>query len=138
MTKFLTTQPICQPAGLLAIRCVLGILLIYHGAEVFDRSIVDKYLSWNVFKKGPGEPLVYIGKIMELAAGIFFLLGLFTRLASLLTIGVMGFIIFFIGKGKIWYEDQHPFLFILLALVFFFIGPGKWSLDKKIFDKREN
>ncbi len=40
---------------------------------------------------------------------------------------------FFVGHGKIWYEDQHPFLFVLLAFVFFFIGGGKWSVDYLLF-----
>jgi uncharacterized membrane protein YphA (DoxX/SURF4 family) len=103
---------------------------------MFDQSIIDKYLSWDVFKTSYGKPLVYAGKTAELAAGILFILGLFTRMASLLTIGVMGYIAFFIGKGIIWYDDQHPFLFILLSLVFIFSGPGSFALDNIIFKKK--
>jgi hypothetical protein len=47
-------------------------------------------------------------------------LGLFTRLAALVLIGTMLFIILFIGQGRIWFEEQHPFLFLLLGLVFYF------------------
>jgi uncharacterized membrane protein YphA (DoxX/SURF4 family) len=42
-----------------------------------------------------------------------------------------------VGDGKIWYEDQHPFLFVLLAAVFFFTGPGKWSIDYLLFNKKQ-
>ncbi len=138
MMKWLTSEPIRQSAGLGLVRVIMGGLLLYHGAELFNPAIVQKYLSWDVFKTPGGKLLVYTGKIMELLAGILFVLGCFTRVACLLTTGVMGFIIFFIGKGRIWYEEQHPFLFILLAMVFFFTGPGSWSLDKIIFDKRRN
>ena len=69
----------------------------------------------------------------ELISGILFVLGLFTRIACLLIIGVMCYITFFLGKGIIWYDDQHPFLFILLALVFFFTGAGRISLDNLLF-----
>jgi uncharacterized membrane protein YphA (DoxX/SURF4 family) len=48
----------------------------------------------------------------------------------------MLYVSFFVGHGKIWYEDQHPFLFVLLALVFFFYGPGKMSVDQLLFGKR--
>ncbi|MCB9055161.1 MAG: DoxX family protein [Chitinophagales bacterium] len=136
MMSLMKAQPFYQSGGLMAIRCILGVLLIYHGTEVFDQSIINKYLSWDVFKISAGKTLVYTGKILELVAGIFFLLGFCTRIASLCTIGVMGFIAFFIGKGKIWYEDQHPFLFILLALVFFFTGPGSLSIDALLFKKK--
>jgi putative oxidoreductase len=41
-----------------------------------------------------------------------------------------------VGAGKFYYEDQHPFIFALLALVFFFTGPVQWSLDKIVFNKK--
>lgn len=137
MQNILSPQPFMQTFGLTLVRCLMGIFLIYHGAELFNESIVNKYLSWDLFKFNGSRILVYTGKLMELTAGILFFLGLFTRIAAILTIGVMGFITFFIGKGIIWYDDQHPFLFILLAIVFFVTGPGPVSIDKKIFDKNK-
>jgi putative oxidoreductase len=136
MNRFFSSAPILQTAGLTLVRCTLGVFLIYHGWEIFDESIIEKYLSWDIFKNSSGKFLVYAGKAGELIAGILFVLGLFTRIASLLTIGVMGYISFFIGNGIIWQNDQHPFLFVLLTLVFFFTGPGNFSLDKLIFNKR--
>ncbi len=38
-----------------------------------------------------------------------------------------------VGDGRIWYEEQHPFLFVLLGIVFFFTGAGKWSFDYLFF-----
>jgi uncharacterized membrane protein YphA (DoxX/SURF4 family) len=77
--------------------------------------------------------MVYIGKATELIGGILLFLGLFTRVACLILIIVMSYITFFVGHGKIWYEDQHPFLLVLFALTFIFTGPGNFSLDKMIF-----
>ena len=82
--------------------------------------------------------VVYIGKGAELLAGILLTIGLFTRLASVVLIGTMLYIAFYIGSGKIWYEDQHPFLFVLLGLVFFFSGSGKWSVAEWIQKKNKN
>jgi putative oxidoreductase len=46
-------------------------------------------------------------------------------------------IIFILGdKGKVLQGDQHPFLFILLALLFLFTGPGAFAIDNRIFKKR--
>ena len=138
MNKFLSSGPLWQTAGLTLIRCTLGTFLIYHGWEVFSVTKINGYLEWDIFKNSIGKLLVISGKASELIAGILFVLGLLTRLASLLTIGIMFYITFFIGHGKIWYEDQYPFLFILLALVFFFTGAGRVSVDNLLFKNNIN
>lgn len=133
MNKFFSPLPLWQNAGLSFIRMVVGFFMIYHGWEIFSTAKMSSYLEWDLFKSSSGKTMVYIGKAGELVAGIFLFLGLFTRLAALLLIGTMGYICFFVGQGKILYEDQYPFLFVLLGLGFFFTGPGSFSLDKLIF-----
>ncbi len=138
MNTFFSSLPYSNSnAAISAVRIITGGLVTYHGLEVFDQDIIDKYLSWDVIKNLPApEALVYTGKIMELFAGLGLLLGLFTRAAALSLTIVMLFICFKIGSGKFYYDDQHPFLFALMGLLFFFTGPGKWSLDKVLFDKK--
>ena len=111
--------------------------MTYHGLEIFDRQKMLPYMEWDIVKSLPApELLVYIGKGIEFVSGICFVLGLFTRIAAVLMAADMLFICFKIGSGKFYYEDQHPFLFALIALVFFFTGPVKWSLDILWFGKR--
>jgi len=45
-------------------------------------------------------------------------------------------IAFGMGQGKVFYEDQHPFLFVLIGLFFFFNGPGKYSVDQYFYGNR--
>ena len=124
--------------GLALIRIITGGLVAYHGLEIFDNKIMTGYLQWEVIKKLPApEFLVYMGKGLELMTGICFILGLFTRIVAVLLVIVMLFICFYVGKGKFYYEDQHPFLLALLAMVFFFTGSGKWSIDQKLFGKKQ-
>lgn len=130
MKKLFSTESILQNSGLTCIRVIVGLFLVYHGWEVFDATKMKEYAVWDVFKESASPSfMVYLGKGSEFVAGVFLTAGLFTRLACLLIIGTMLYITFFVGHGKFWYEDQHPFLFALLAAVFFFIGPGKWSVD---------
>lgn len=136
MNFFLSPSPIFQNTGLALVRICIGVFLFYHGYEIFDHGTMEKYLSWDIFNNNNGRVLVYAGKAAELIAGILFFLGLFTRFASLITIGVMAYIAFAIGKGIIWYDDQHPFLFILLSMVFIFTGPGALAIDNIIFKKK--
>ena len=133
MKEFFSPGPLMQTVGLTLIRITIGAFLIYHGSEVFSAEKIDGYLQWDIFKTSNGRLLVIAGKEVEFVAGIFFVLGFLTRVASLLTVGVMLYITFILGKGLIWYDDQYPFLFILLALVFFFTGAGKISLDNRLF-----
>ncbi len=134
--RFFSAAPLWQNNGLAILRIITGLLMTYHGLEVFDSKTILSYTEWEVIKKLPAPLLmVYVGKGLELLTGICLVLGLFTRAAALFLFIDMIFICFKVGGGKFYYEDQHPFIFAMLALVFFFTGPVQWSLDKKFFDK---
>lgn len=119
--------------GMAVLRIVTGLLMAYHGFEVFSPEKIEMYSGWEIIKKLPfSHALVHAGKIIELATGLLLALGLFTLPVTLVMAGLMFFISFFIGDGRFWYEDQHPFLFAMMALVFAVYGPGAWALDNKI------
>lgn len=132
--KFISPQPLWQNNGLAILRIITGLLMTYHGWEVFDAVQINEYAKWDSIKALP-EPLLmaYLGKGFELATGFLLAVGLFTRMAALFMAITMLFVCFKIGTGKFYYDDQHPFLFALLAIVFFFTGPVKWSIDQLIF-----
>jgi putative oxidoreductase len=120
--------------ALAIVRVITGMLLVYHGFEVFNPKLMAEYAKWDMFMNLPfGLIMVYIGKGSELIVGLLLILGLWTRLASIILILTMIYITFFIGNGKFWYEDQHPFLFILLGFIYLFNGAGIWGFDKKEF-----
>ncbi|MFN8345902.1 MAG: DoxX family protein [Spirosomataceae bacterium] len=130
------TTPFYNP-GTAIIRIITGLLMTYHGFEVFDSKLMNDYAQWDMFKDLPfGLILVYLGKGAELVAGVLLTLGWYTQWASAFMALTMLSITFFVGHGKFWYEDQHPFLFVLLAMLFYFNGAGSWSLDAKLKDKK--
>jgi len=99
-------------SGLTVIRIIIGCFLMYHGWEVFDKAKMDEYSAWDVFKKSSSPAfMAYLGKTAELVAGFLLAIGLFTRIAAVIIIGTFIYIPFFVGNGKILYEDQYPFLF---------------------------
>jgi len=136
MNSFFSSTPIALTQGIGLVRIIVGALIVYHGQEVFNPELMNGYMTWDTFDKSNARLLVYLGKSSELIAGIFLLLGLFTRIGALITIGTLSYITFFIGHGRFWYEDQHPFMFVLFGLLFLFTGPGAWSIDALIFKKR--
>jgi len=131
MKKLFSPGPWWREEGLFLVRIITGFFITFHGYEIFDAVKMKEYISWDTFQASPVMP--YIGKAGELAGGVLLLLGLFTRVGSLIIIGTFGYITFFVGHGIFWMEDQHPFLFVLLALVFFFVGAGRYSVDRLIF-----
>jgi putative oxidoreductase len=80
--------------------------------------------------------MVYIGKSTELLSGVLIFVGLFTRVGALLVMGTLSYVTFFVGQGRFWYEEQHPFMFVLFGLLLLFTGPGAWSVDALIFKKK--
>ena len=138
MANLFSPEPLWQKNGLLLLRIVTGLLMAYHGLEVFKPEVIKGYTDWDVIKKLP-YPLfmVYLGKGLELAAGTCLAIGLFTRVAAIFMFVDMIFICFKVGGGKFYYEDQHPFLFAMLALVFFFTGPVKLGFDFVLFKQRK-
>lgn len=121
--------------GVAMVRIIVGALLVYHGQEVFNAQLMKEYMNWDTFAGPNVRLLVYTGKASELIAGLSLLFGLFTRLGALMTILVLSYVTFFVGGGKFWYEDQHPFMFVLFGLLFLFTGPGAWSIDRLMFSK---
>lgn len=137
MHSFFSTTPFYRESILAILRITIGLLLIYHGYEVFDATTMKSYLEWDDFKSPLGAFLVYAGKGAEFVAGVLLTLGFLTRLGALICIGTLAYITFFVGHGKFWYEDQHPFMFVLFGVLFFFMGPGKWSLDGLLFTNKK-
>jgi putative oxidoreductase len=134
MKRFLSSAPLWQNEGLLLLRIVFAFLLAYHGYEIFNPELMKGYTEWDIFKSNAWLP--YLGKGVELVAGIFLFFGFLTRLCCLVCIPTFAYITFVVGEGRFWYEEQHPFMFIMMALVFIFTGPGAFSIDSLLFKKR--
>ena len=129
-------RPLWQQ-GYSFLRMFVGVTLIYHGVEVFNAGQIEGYGKWLNDLHFP-VPLAaaYLGKGSEFVGGILLALGLLTRPTCIvLTLTFIG-IAFFMGHGKILTEDQHPFLYVILSLIYLFNGPGKLSLDNYLLTKK--
>lgn len=133
--SLLSPQPLFYETGIATLRIIVGLLMTYHGWEVFDRATMEPYFQWDQIKALPlpAEFMAYLGKGLELVTGLCLTVGFLTRLAAIFMAIDMLFVTFFIGNGIFWYQDQHPFMFALIAIVFVFTGPVKWDLDHKVF-----
>lgn len=130
----LSPRPLFYETGMALTRIFVGLMMTYHGWEVFDRATMAPYFEWEQIKALPlpAEFMAYLGKGLELVTGVCLTIGFLTRLASLFMAINMTFVTFFIGNGIFWYQDQHPFLFAVIGAIFFFAGPVKWSVDQQM------
>ncbi len=121
------------------IRVITGIIIAEHGIGVFNQGHMDGNVAWLTDIHLPVPVfMAYLGKSTELLGGIMLIAGLFTRVAAMALIINMAVITFLMGQGKIFSEDQLPFLLLLLFAGYIFYGAGKWSVDYLLFDRKKN
>ena len=106
--------------GLLIYRLALGISMFYHGYL--------KYLSGAEGLYKVGAMLAPLG----VPGGILIVLGLFTRIGSLMLIGTLAMVTTLSINGS-FFSWASPSQMGFGALMLFFAGAGRYSLDKALF-----
>ena len=127
-------------AGLLILRCTVGIVMIAHGYNhIFRGGKIEGTGRWfESLGMKPGKLHAWLASITELGAGLLLLLGLFTPLAAAGVVGVMlvawitnhlhnGFFIFRPGEG--W---EYVMTLTMCGIVIGALGAGRWSLDYQL------
>jgi len=136
MFKMLSTSKVIWENGLVTIRLITGLLICVHGFGIFSHGHMSGNVAWLTDIHFPAPVfMAYLGKGAELVGGVLIMVGLFTRIAAVLLIINMAVITFILGSGKIFTDDQHPFLLLVLFIYLFFVGAGRLSLDHKIFNR---
>ena len=127
-------------AALLVLRLVAGSAFMFHGWGKMQAPF-----GWM----GPEAPvpgfLQFLAAISEFGGGLAWILGLITPLASLgiaITMAVatcMHMLVMkdpFVATGPGMSSYEPAFVYFCVALVLMSVGPGKYSLDRKIFGER--
>lgn len=128
--------------GSFIIRVVLGIIFFMHGLDKFKGG-VENTAGWFESIGLPGF-LAYGVAVVELAGGIMLVLGLFSRIVSILfAIVMIGAIvkvklaIGFFGNGQMaGYEMDLAFL--AMAIMIAITGSKAFALDQFILKGKEN
>lgn len=121
--------------GLLLLRVGLGLMMLTHGYPKFQNLIAGNFQFGDPI--GLGVEVSFILAVMaEFLCSILLILGLFSRFALIPLMVTMAVALFVVHISDP-FGTQEKSAFYLLAFFFLFItGPGKYSLDRKLFAKR--
>ncbi|WP_373233275.1 DoxX family protein [Cohnella sp.] len=128
--------------GLLLLRLVLGFTFFIHGFDKFQGGI-SNIAGWFQSIGLPGFA-AYVVAIIELAGGLAIILGLGTRIVSVLFSLIMlgaivkvKFSLGFLGNGQMaGYELDVALLFISICLAL--TGKTLYSIDNRIFRSKSD
>jgi putative oxidoreductase len=126
-----------QPLSLLALRLGLGVIFFYYGYEKLTKSSKDALTAFS----GLGLPsyVFYIVGTLELFGAILLVLGLVTRLTSLLLAIEMGVALvrLDIPRGGIYavHNYELPLALCVGAFALATTGAGLLSLDAATFER---
>jgi uncharacterized membrane protein YphA (DoxX/SURF4 family) len=113
----------------LCLRIILGIVFIYHGmSKVRSKKSLDE---WNTYitSKGFNSFIGTFAAYLELFLGIFIILGLFTRIISILIAVYMVFAIFIAHYGSPIKEYFYQICLLLLAITISINDSNVYSID---------
>lgn len=123
--------------GLLFYRLALGISMFYHGYLKYVSGEQGLYkvgamLSALGVPSGFKVILGTIASYAEMVGGILLIIGLFTRIGTLLVVGTLAVATILNLNGNFFSWD-YPSQMAFGAIMLFFAGAGRYSLDKALF-----
>ena len=143
---FLRSSAINTDFGLLLIRLAIGFLMAFYGLhklQHFNEMASSDFWMKDVNLFGlTGKVPLALTIFAELFCSVFLILGLFTRLSLIPLLFCMGFIVVVISKFKIvstgdnGMELNSAFTYFVIYLALFLMGPGKYSVDHFILNKK--
>ena len=130
MKKLMSTgfSPLSFNTSMLAIRLVMGILLMSHG---YQKLVHFSEMEENFFNLGGigTTTSLLLAIFAEFFCALFIVIGLFTRLVSIPIVITMIIIVFKVHRLDFFDTAEKGMLFLTGYLVLLLCGPGKISVD---------
>ncbi len=115
-------------AAMLVLRLGTGLLMMNHGYDklIHFGSMHNKFMNFMGIGTSLSLALVIFA---EFFCSIFLVLGLFTRLATIPLMIVMGVALFKAHNAEVFGKGELPALYLATYFVLLLVGPGRVSVD---------
>ncbi len=133
--KFLNpgSYPAKASLGLFVLRVTTSALMLTHGWPKFQRLLAGNMRFGDPI--GLGSELSFVLVVTaEFLCSILLILGLFSRLASIPPAIAMLVAFSVTHADDPFGTQEKPILYFMIYIVLFITGPGKYSLDKKLYN----
>ena len=118
---------------------LLILRIIFAGSMLYGHGIskLTKLIEGNVSFSNPigiGEvPTLILAVFSEFVAPIFIIIGYKTKLFSFFPAATMFVAVFVVHFGDSFKSFEKALLFLAVFVIIMLVGPGKYSIDRKIF-----
>lgn len=121
--------------GLLVLRLWFGLEMAFaHGLPKLLKIFAGDFSFGDPIGVGPAASLI-LATFGEFVCGLLIAAGFFTRLSTIPYIITMLVAAFIAHGGDGWGKMSFPLMYAAAAIVLFITGPGRYSLDQKLFVK---
>jgi putative oxidoreductase len=139
MRRLFNYDPLNVDGAALLLRMIFGGMFVHYG---YNKVLAyDQILPMFSDIIGIGARLSFNLLIFaELACGFLVFIGLLTRFA-VIPVFIAMLVAFFVAHSKDAFDVKAlSFVFLLLSVVVFVLGSGKWSIDRLLFksNKQQN
>ncbi len=119
--------------GLLVLRLWFGLeMVLAHGLPKLQKALSGNFSFGDPI--GVGEPASLVLAIFgEFVCGLLIAAGFFTRLSCIPYLITMLVAAFIVHGGDPWGKMAYPLMYAVAAIVLLFTGPGRYSLDHRLF-----
>ena len=140
MNYFTSTKsnPVITDFFLLVVRIFIGFAMLSHGFPKLQQLISGEEIQFFDFLSlGPKITLALV-VFAEFVCSIFFILGLFTRIAVFFLIVTMAVAGLLVHGADPFSKREASLLYLSVYLLIISLGPGKFSVDQMISKRRES
>jgi putative oxidoreductase len=118
--------------SMLTLRIGAGLLMFHHGYGKFTHFAEYQPEFMNFLGLGTAISLGLV-VFAELFCSVLLIIGLFTSLATIPLIITMGVVVFVAQNGEIFAKGELPALYLFVYVAIMITGPGRYSLDARLF-----
>lgn len=111
------------------LRVMSSMFMLTHGFPKLMKLLDGNMSFADPLGLGPGVSL-FLAAFAEGICSLFILLGWKTRLAAIPLVINMAVAVFFAHSGDPFAEKELALLYLLIFVVIFIVGAGKYSLDR--------